>query len=279
MAIDSATNANTLKAPQYCRAQLNYAGRNGVAPKEVSIYNGRQAQGLSWETNGFELLQHKSGVTDWEDDAQLANIYYGEMVAEAKRLTGCRAAMISGHIARNPAHAKEHSDYAPIQYVHSDFTDTYGELIKKRYSAKQPFEMNALAAAGIELDDLLDAEHLMILQFWRNVGAEAMDKPLALCDASTVPREDLHAFHVPNYAGGDFPFDTYGVSAPPPGREHRWYVFPELAANEVVALRTFDSRRIGTDQPYWTPHTAFIDPNAPSAPPRFSVEVRATCLF
>jgi len=266
-------------APEYCRAQLNYAAADGIAPTDVSIRNGRQAPDLKWEKNGFELLQHESRVTDWNDETQLAEIYYGEMVAQAKRLTGCRTAIISGHIARNPEHAKEHSDYAPIQYVHSDFTDNYGELTKQRYAAQRPFEVNALAKAGIELEELLSSEHLMILQFWRNVGPQAMDKPLAFCDAATVPREDVHAFHVPNYANGDFPFDTYGVSAPPAGREHHWYAFPELAVNEVVALRTCDSRRVGTDPPYWTPHTAFVDPNLPSAPPRFSIEVRATCLF
>ncbi len=273
-AIDSA-----IKALEYCRAELNYATAGGIAPTEVCILDGRQAANLTWQENGFELLQHESKVTDWSDNEQLADIYYGEMVTQAKRLTGCRAAIISGHIARNPDQAKAHSDYAPIQYVHSDFTDNYGELTKQRYAAQRPFEVNALAQAGVELDELLAAEDLMILQFWRNVGPLAMDKPLAFCDATTVPREDIHAFHVPNYADGDFPFDTYGVSAPLAGREHRWYAFPELSANEVVALRTFDSRRVGTDLPYWTPHTAFVDPNIPAAPPRFSVEVRATCLF
>lgn len=264
---------------EYCQTQLNYASLDGATPRDVTIYNGREAKGLSWEHNGFELLAHQSAVTDWSSDSQLEQTYYQEMVAEAKRLTGCKHAIISGHIARNPDQAQQHSDYAPIQFVHSDFTDNYGELIKQRYAAQQPFEVNALKQAGVSLETLMEAPDLMILQFWRNVGPQAMDLPLAFCDASTVPREDMQAFHVPNYAGGDFPFDTYGVLPPPPQREHRWYVFPELAANEVVALRTFDSRRVGTAQPYWTPHTAFVDPTKPSAPARFSIEVRATCLF
>ncbi len=266
-------------APVYCQTTLNYADANGITPQLVTIHNARQAAPFHWQTNGFELFQHRSAVTDWRDDAQLAKHYYPEMAALAKELTGCRVAMISGHIARNPEQAKTHEDYAPIEFVHSDFTDNYGELTKERYQLGQAFEMEALATAGITLDELLSAEDLMILQFWRNVGPAQMDRPLAFCDATSVPKQDMHAIHVPNYAGGDFAFDTFAVSPPPVEREHQWYVYPELSVDEVVALRTFDSRRVGTPDPYWTPHSAFVDPTLPKAPARFSIEVRATCLF
>ena len=41
-----------------------------------------------------------------------------------------------------------------------------------------------------------------------------------------------------------------------------------------------DSARVGTDQPFWTPHSAYRDPAvALGAPSRYSIELRATCLW
>ena len=161
--------------------------------------------------------------------------------------------------------------------VHSDFSDNYGERLLQLYQAGSPDTAKALAAAGITVADMQRAKRLLILQFWRNVGPAQMDLPLAFIDAQTVPKTDVHALHVPNYAGGDFAFDTLGVSA---ARGHQWYSYPQMLPHEVVAFRTFDSVMAAQGKPYWTPHSAFVDPHAgPRAPQRASIEVRATCLF
>lgn len=266
--------------PAYCRATLNYATADGVAPTEVTVHDGRRASNLAWAHNGFERVSHTSAISDWDADTQIEAIHYEEMADLARALSGARAAIVSGHISRNPEQAGNHVDYAPIEYVHSDFTDSYGALVKQRYAQGQDLEVRALARAGVTLEELQQAEHLLILQFWRNVGDPNPDLPLALCDAQTVPRSDLRAFHVPTYAGGDFAFDTFGVQAPAQADAHCWYTFPELDHTEVIAFRTYDSRCIAQDQPFWTPHSAFRNPNAAvNAPARRSIEIRATCLF
>ncbi|MFK7916230.1 MAG: CmcJ/NvfI family oxidoreductase [Pseudomonadales bacterium] len=261
----------------YCRTSLNYGTSHGVQPTTVEIRNGRQ-QTLSWQTNGFELLNHRSKVSDWDDEVDVASHYYSEMAGLAKALTGCSAAIVAGHISRNPQQAEQHQDYAPIQFAHSDFTDNYGALTKQRYALGQAFEAQALAQAGITATELANAQDILILQFWRNVGPAEPDLPLAFCDAQSVPRKDLVPFHVQSYANGDFAFDTFALSGN--ATNHRWSTFPALGNHEVVAFRTFDSRRVGSDKPYWTPHCAFLDPMvAAPAPARRSIEVRATCLF
>jgi len=247
---------------------------------EVPILNGRDAPHLNWREHGFELIQNPSTVDNWFSESEVESKYYAEMTALAKQLTGCTHALVAGHISRNPEQAELHQDYAPIQFVHSDFTDNYGRLVIERYMSGNPESEKALVSAGLQAEDVASAKRMLILQFWRNVGPQAVDLPLAFCDAQTVPRQDMHAVHVPSYAGGDFAFDTFAVTPPPSGTMHDWYVFPEMTADEVVAFRTFDSEWARTGKPFWTPHSAFQDPTvADPAPARCSIEVRATCLF
>ena len=53
-----------------------------------------------------------------------------------------------------------------------------------------------------------------------------------------------------------------------------------MERDEVVVFRAYDSERAEAGQPFWTPHSAFIDPVAgPDAPTRESIEMRAICLF
>ncbi|MEM7100250.1 MAG: CmcJ/NvfI family oxidoreductase [Pseudomonadota bacterium] len=264
----------------YCRAVMNYAVSDAAVDSvEVDIHNARSNSELAWEAAGFELIEHESQVSDWTDEAEIAQYYYAEMEAEAKALTGCDHALIGGHILRNPTEAAKHLDYAPIQYVHSDFTHTYGDLVKGRYTSYEPFAQKALDRAGIDASAVTDASRILILQFWRNVGPVEMDLPLAFCDARSVPEEDLVSFHVPEYGGDSVPFDTFGVSKPELEGAHRWYVFPELDVNEAVAFRTYDSERAANGAPFWTPHSAFADPLVHGPRARHSIEVRATCLF
>ena len=106
-----------------------------------------------------------------------------------------------------------------------------------------------------------------------------LDLPIAFCDARSVDTDDVVAFPVKDYAGGGFDFEALGVM----GRhidQHKWYAFPNLSQDEVVVFRTYDSDRVGTEQPFWTPHAAFRDPEVPlGQPSRSSMEMRATCLF
>ncbi len=264
----------------YCQAVMNYAvSEMQVNPVTVDVLDGRAEADLTWQTAGFELIQHPSAVTDWDSDQALEQTYYPEMEQVAKAMTGCDHAMIGGHIHRNPTAAAQHMDYAPIQYVHSDFTESYGDLVRDRYLNAEPQAQQTLARAGIDIEDVTRARRILILQFWRNIGAEEMDLPLAFCDARSVPREDLAVYHVPEYGGEAVPFDTFGVTAPERADAHRWYVFPAMNRDDAVAFRTYDSEMAEHGGHFWTPHSAFPDPCHPGARARHSIEVRATCLF
>lgn len=241
-----------------CRTTLNY----GDGSIDVEIDDGRTADLPGWEESGFELRSHASGVSDWSDEADVARVHYEELAALAREMTGCDEAIVNRHIRRNPDEARKHSDLAPIALVHSDFADSYGDVLRAREEA----------AAS--------ARRLLILQFWRNLGPEKMDLPLAWCDARTVPPEQLRPFPVRNYAGEGFDFDALAFAPPAEAGAHHWYAFDRLRDDEVVCFRTYDSDRVADGRPYWTPHSAFRDPEVElGRPSRSSIEVRATCVW
>lgn len=266
------------------RVAMNYLvpGSTGAETTAVPVvmHDGRTGELPGWEVCGFELVTHRSAVTDWDDDAEIARVHYAEMEAFARRLTGCDFALVSGHIRRNPEEAARHADLGPIRFVHSDFAASYGDLIRGRYRQPEALTRDALERAGVTADDVVSARRLLILQFWRNTGPAKMDLPIAFCDARTVPPEDLRVLPVIDYAGGGFDFETLAVAAPDDPDRHRWYTFPEMRPDEVVAFRTFDSDRVSGGAPYWTPHSAFEDPDVPGGTPsRRSIELRASCFF
>ena len=268
-------------AKEFCRTTLRYIPRTGSAggETELRVLDGRVADLPGWQECGFELMQHASAVTDWSDDDEIAGVHYTEISELAKELSGCDHALVSGHIKRNPEEAKRHSDLSPITVVHSDFADSYGDLIRGLYRQGGD-RAEAAESAGVSPEQVADARRLMIVQFWRNVGPAKMDMPLAFCDSRTVTRDDARAFPVKNYAGSGFDFEALGIVAPEDPTDHHWYVFPEMQIDEVVAFRTYDTDLVGSDTAYWTPHAAVRDPEVePGKPARSSIELRATCVF
>ena len=248
-------------------------------PFEQDIADGRAFDNPGWETSGFELRQHQSGVTDWGDEHQVKETHYDEISALARSLTGADHALVGNHILRNPEQAKIHEDLAPIQFVHSDFAASYGDRMRAFYASDSEDARAALNKADITPAQVAAARRMVILQFWRNLGPAVMDLPIAFCDARTVSADELVPLAVQDYAGGGFDFDTLAVKLPK-GRHHAWYTFPDMQIDEIVVFRTYDSNLLDSGKPFWTPHSAFRNPQVePGRPARYSVEVRATCLW
>ncbi|HZU73791.1 MAG TPA: CmcJ/NvfI family oxidoreductase [Acidimicrobiales bacterium] len=265
----------------FCRAVLNYLPRiqGAPSPTEVDIFDGRAAQLPGWQECGFELVQHRSTISDWVDEEALASVHHPEMEELARKMTNADVALVSSHIKRSPKDAQRHHQLSPITFVHSDFAAGYTDLIRRNYhEASEPSP--ALARHGLTADDVDRATRTVILQFWRNLGEPKMDFPLAFCDARTVTPEDSRAFRVTDYAGSGFSFDALGIVAPEPAGRHRWYAFPELGRDETVAFRTYDTDLVARGETWFTPHSAFRDPEVPvGSPARTSIELRANCLW
>ena len=269
----------------WCRASLNYANRTGElvgSDVEVEIRDGRAAAaGLpDWGTCGFELVEHPSKVQDWMDDEEIAAVHYGEAEEVARRLTGCDAALVSDHVKRSAESARRRREQTPVRLVHSDFAANYEDVARHAYRDVQGRGAATLARTGVTSAEIEDAARIVMLQLWRNLGAAKMDLPVAFCDARTVTPAETRPFPYTGYVAGGRSFDALAVVAPAAPDHHAWYAFPSMVPDEVVAFRTYDTDLVRADRTWFTPHSAFRDPEvAPGVPARFSIELRVLCLF
>ena len=224
---------------------------------EMSITDARPLRhALSVERNGFTILDHRSAVDDFFDQRQVDEIYAPEIIAEAKRINGAAHAFAFGPVARsddpNARQGRLPSFGAHVDYgrrtIDEITRDTLGHDAAEHWLAKR----------------------VVLMNFWRPI-TPVFSSPLALVDASSVERGDLHDSEV---RGGLMdanrpPLFGYNLSY---SARHRWYYLPRMQPSEVFAFKLYDSD--GT-RPQWTAHTAIVDPDTPAgAPPRQSIEIR-----
>ena len=265
--------------PIHCRTVLHHVDGDDIVGVETEILDGRSAS-LSFDDAGFELRSMPSSVADWNDAAEVVASHHPEVADLARAMTDCEAVLFYPAIVRSPAHVAADPQLGPIEAVHSDYTEAYRSMLATADHPYVDILGPSMREAGVTADELVAATRVVTLQLWRNIGARRPDRPLAFCDARTVDRHELIEYRVESYGGVRTDFDSFLVAPPRPGRERRWYTFPAMAPEEVVVFRAFDSERAAAGEPFWTPHSAFVDPTAgPDAPARESVEIRAVCLF
>jgi hypothetical protein len=280
----------TTTAPVLCRTALNYASKGAPSgldpgPVEVEIRDGRVAAatgelGEGWRDAGFELVDHRSTVADWTDDVEIAEVHYPEVEALARALTGASHALVADHVKRTAEQAKREREQAPVRLVHSDFAAGYDEIVRTSYREVHGRGARTLARSGLTSDDIETAPRLVMMQFWRNLGAPKMDLPVAFCDGRSVGPDESRPFHYTGYVAGGRSFDALGIVAPTDASAHRWYAYPEMTSDEVVAFRTYDTELVAAGRTWFTPHAAYRDPDVElGQPARFSIELRVMCLF
>lgn len=268
----------------FCRATLNYAARDASAGRpdavEVEIRDARAESLPGWRECGFELVEHTSSVKDWTDDAEIAGVHYAEAELVARTLTGADHALVSDHVKRTAEQAKREREQSPVRLVHSDFAAGYDEIVRVAYRDVRGRGAATLARTGVTSGDIENAKRIVMLQLWRNLGPPKMDYPIAFCDARTVTCDQTRPFRYTGYVAGGRSFDALAVVAPDSPSDHGWYAFPELTQQEVVAFRTYDTDLVRDGATYFTPHSAFRDPDVEVCnPARFSIELRVMCLF
>lgn len=266
--------------PVYAHAVFNYHDGSQAAPTRVPVLDARLAD-IDFERSGFTRIDHRSAVTDWHDQRQLDDVYRAEMAAFAVDFTGCDLAVAFPLIARSRRAAERIADHAPIEFVHSDFTDDYGPMVTEPDRPYRAFLDPLLEARGIPRSAVTGATRLMVLQWWRNIGPVEADQPLAMCDAQSIGPDRLLREMLPYYGGLRLDFEIFAVRPPADGDADRWYTYPNMHVDEAIVLRTYDSACVADGRPFWTPHSAFRDPHVPDGPEheRESIEARALCIW
>lgn len=229
---------------------------------EVTLRNGRRLEREpSLEREGFRFLRHGSAVEDFYDSAQIRQIYYPEIEALVKEITGANRVIVFDHTVRG-THAGPRGTVEvelPSDTMHCDFTLPVAEESVRQIIPAGEWEA-------------WECGRILQLNLWRPITSGPLrTMPLAVCDASTLKPESFIDTPLvrPDFAS------AYTTLAHDPGQ--RWFWLPGMTRDEVIVFKNYDSDR---QFPCWTVHGAFTDPTTPpDAPPRESIEVRVVALL
>jgi len=229
--------------------------------KKVTIGDGRALAGeLSLDRNGFVLVRHPTAMRDFFDAAELKSVYYAEIERLVREQSGARRVVVFDHTLRSGDEGEREARLVrePVLSAHNDYTEWSGP---QRVRDLLPDEAESLLR-----------KRFAIIQVWRAINQPIRANPLALADARSVAPEDLliSERRYPNRVG-----QTYRLKY---NAAHRWFYFPQLARDEAIVFKVYDSATDGRAR--FTPHTSFADPaTPPGAPPRQSIEARALAFF
>src|SRR5207253_1720495 len=203
-------------------------------PHRVDIANGREARELALDRNGFVLVEHRTAVRDFFDAGELKRVYYPEVEALVRRVSGARRVVVFDHTLRSGDEAEREAKLVrePVLSAHNDYTDWSG-----------PQRVRDLM--GAEAERLLQGR-LAIIQVWRAIAEPIRSNPLAMADARSVDPQDLLVAErrYPNRVG-----QTYRLRY---NAAHRWFYFPEMRREEAIVFKVFDSAKVGRAR--FTPH-------------------------
>jgi hypothetical protein len=227
--------------------------------QQVEISDGR-GQSFSLEENGFVFVEHKTAVKNFFDKAELESVYYPEVAALIRKLSGAKRVHVFDHTLRSGDEAEREARLVrePVLSAHNDYTEWSGPNRVRE-------------TMGDEAESLLQ-RRFAIIQVWRAIDRPIESNPLALADARSIQAQDLLVAErrYPHRVG-----QTYRLKYSP---GHRWFYFPKMRRDEALVFKVYDSEKDGRAR--FTPHTSFDDPaTPPGAPPRQSIEARALVFF
>ena len=227
----------------------------------VRIRDGRPLAGeFCLDRNGFEFVAHPTRVLDFFDPEELKTVYYPEVEALVKAVSGASRVVVFDHTLRSGDEAEREGRLIrePVFNVHNDYTEWSG-----------PQRVRELLPG--EAEELL-RRRFAIVQVWRAIDQPIQSNPLAIADARSLAPGDLIRAErrYPHRVG-----ETYRVRHNP---NHDWFYFPKMGRNEALVFKVFDSAKDGRAR--FTAHTSFEDPDTPpGAPPRRSIEARTLAFF
>lgn len=228
----------------------------------VTIENAREhIDEISLDEQGITFTKHDSAVENFYDADEVEAVYYPEVAALVKQITGAEKVRVFDHNVRcAPMCARgENGAREPVKFAHNDYTLKSG-----------PQRVRDLLPAD-EAEERLK-HRFAVINVWRPIRGPVQDTPLAVCDAGSMVQND---FNETDLKYRDRTGEVYSVSYNP---NHRWFYFPRMQSDEAMLLKCYDSATDGRAR--FTAHSAFQDPTSPpDAPARESIEARTLVFF
>ncbi|OYW48249.1 MAG: hypothetical protein B7Y36_10980 [Novosphingobium sp. 28-62-57] len=232
-----------------------------IVPTPMPMQDARAA-GTTIDGEGFQIIAHKSAVTDFADREQVARLHMREIEELVQAQTGADHVHVGApgllRFSERSGKAGTLNNSMPARFAHIDISDATAQQFGQRGANGRPFVRCA---------------HYNV---WRAISSPPQDVPLAFCDArSLAPQDLILADAVFDEAGKpEWSFEGLVVAHNP---AHRWHWFPDMRIDEAVLFKTNDS---DPARAHHVPHVAFDMPNCPTdAPPRVSIEMRATAYW
>ncbi|MGA8705621.1 MAG: CmcJ/NvfI family oxidoreductase [Steroidobacteraceae bacterium] len=274
----SSNPAGTGAAVAATRAEIAYVGRGvprpryyandhsrdvlEMAPVQMEIRNARGNE-ATLEDLGFQLVSHRSAVSDFNDRAAAAAVYRQEIIQLIGALSGADQVQVNSpgilRFSERSARSGTLDNSRPARFAHVDISD----------STAATFAERALPQGR----RLARSVHFNV---WRVFSAPPQDVPLAVCDARSVRPRDLIAADAVFDAPGqpEWSFEGLVLAHAP---THRWHWYPDMHRGEALVFKTHDSDPAST---HCVPHVAFDNPQcATGAAARASIEMRALALW
>ncbi len=241
-------------------------------PPPTEIHDARPVQAVGsaaamFEDYGFALLPHITDVSDWDADPAAGYKAEVEHLIATQLLPGRRFEISFGSLNRRGRGTAQ--GYAGGVHQDCGYTlEDYQQMIGAYASPEAAQGWRAMYDRG-------DVEGYMLIDFWRvtNMREPLRHMPLTLCDPSSVDPADIVPTELAGLPGAKVPPYQMALRRNP---AQRWYYYPGMTMDEVLAFKLFDSRKSdGEPRLRSCFHTAFAHPDTPEdAEPRQSCEYR-----
>lgn len=268
-----------------------------VDPRLVTIKNIRGIEdSYSVDTHGFEIAHLPSKMTkeDWCSEEKRKDVYFAEVSAVLKRVTGAKFVHSYEHMVRRksltealsiPSDGKVDID-GPVRRVHIDESPP---------SARREFRYYLNPDRATDEEERKQYEELQcrpfgIYNIWKPLKTIRRD-PLCFCDPGSLKVEDLRAGRVTVPNVGEI--ENFAVLPPVTEEEgrHEWHFLKGQREDEALVFKIYDSRDsrgegLENEENDWglerfgVAHTSFVDPGTEGmVETRESCEVRSFCVF
>jgi hypothetical protein len=256
-----------------------------VAPLKVTVRNARRLPD-AFDDRCFALRSWHTALSydDFFVHEKVQGVIFPESEALLKETLGAAVVLPFDYIVRS---VKKYNEGVRMSGdsqqavkgvatgVHADYTLNGGPR-RLEQLATAP-KTNDVRERSLSVEELQRARkgRWMIVNLWRNIRAEPLEKtPLAVCDATSVRDEDLVCLEQRFVDRTGENYLAHHAS------RQQWYYYPKMKIDEVLLLKTWDSKEGLSVSDRFTFHAAFQDPSSSAdAPERESMEVRCLCIF